>query len=51
MMDSAIVLVDLEKKEELFGKQESRATKAGEKFCVKQQKSKISRILMKDEEV
>ena len=51
MMDSAIALVDIENKEELFGKQKSCATEAGEKFCVKQQKSKISRILMKDEDV
>ena len=51
MMDSAIFLEDLEAKGESFLEQKTPVLKIGEKFCVKKKKSKITRILMKDEEV
>ena len=51
MMDSAIVLEDFESSKESLLRQKSPSLKTGEKFCVKQKKSKVSRIFMKDEEV
>ena len=51
MMDSAILIDDIEYKEESSIEQKTPVLKIGEKFCVKKQKSKVVRILMKDDEV
>ena len=49
MMDSAMCFVELEEEGKQIAKQKSLPTKRGEMLCTKQQKSKISRIVMKDE--
>ena len=51
MMDNAIVLEKFKKKEDTLAEKTNLILKEEEKFCGKQTKSKILRILMKDEEV
>ena len=51
IMESAIILEDGELRKENSLVQKAQVLKIGEKFCVKQRKSKVVRILMKDEKV
>ena len=51
MMDSALILDNINSKKESALEHKTPVLKIGENFCVKQQKSKVVRILMEDEEV
>jgi thymidine phosphorylase len=51
MMDSALVLEDLETEKESLFEQKHQVLKTGEKFYVRPRGSKVLRIFMEDEEV